>query len=89
VEQAISATGAKRAEIISFLNACACVGCLLNAPPDVTIAAAQQLHSAEAVVNLARANTSTNPLPPPPSAPQRGFVGLLGKLRNALNFGAR
>ena len=72
--------------VIALLNACALVGCLRDAPADLLRSVEIQeplpapfgRHTPEAPVRA----TLTLPAP----APQRGFLGMLSKLRAALSF---
>lgn len=75
-----------REGIIALLNACALIGCVRDAPEDLLRSVEAQ--KASAVLSSIRAtpaiNHSVSSLPT--QKPQRGFAGMLSKLRAALSF---
>ncbi len=76
-----------REGIIALLNGCALIGCMLDAPVDL-LAPAGQARLSVAPSPLAAPEAAKAPAPTP-TPPQRGFVGMLSKLRAALSFTPR
>lgn len=82
-----------REGIIALLNGCALIGCLRDAPADL-LTQARQARLSATLSQLGAPETSKAPLlaarlDAPDIPPQRGFVGMLSKLRAALSFAPR
>lgn len=75
-----------REGVIALLNSCALIGCMSDAPEDLlgNVAVQKRMPALLAARAVAAPNHAVLKMPIP--APQRGFLGMLGKLRAALSF---
>jgi hypothetical protein len=81
-------------ELVGFLNGCALLGCMRDAPESLTTAlpdASRPSTAARAIALDAMPHANPRPALTPVlrAGARSGFVGLLGKLRAALSYGLR